>query len=263
MRIDLSGKTAIITGSTAGIGLATAKGLAAAGAKVVVNGRTPEAVERAVKSVGTAAPGAEVAGFAVDLGNAGGCNALAAKHPSCEILVNNLGVYGEQDFFDIPDSEWTRFFEVNVMSGVRLSRTYLPGMIDDGWGRVVFVASESALNIPVEMIHYGFSKTAQLAIARGLAKRAAGTGVTVNSVLPGPTLTEGVVEMLKDKMAAGQSLEDAGAALVKAIRPSSIIQRAASVEEVANMIVYACSPQASATTGAALRVDGGVVDTIA
>ncbi|MDQ6869759.1 MAG: SDR family oxidoreductase [Pseudomonadota bacterium] len=263
MRIDLSGKTAIITGSTAGIGLATAKGLAAAGAKVVVNGRTPEAVEGAVKAVGTAAPGAEVAGFAADLGNAGGCNALVAEHPRCEILVNNLGVYGEQDFFAIPDSEWTRFFEVNVMSGVRLSRAYLPAMIGRGWGRIVFIASESALNIPADMIHYGFTKTAQLSIARGLAKRAAGTGVTVNSVLPGPTLSEGVAEMLKDTMVAGQSLEDAGVAFVKANRPSSIIQRAASAGEVANMIVYVCSPQASATTGAALRVDGGVVDTIA
>ena len=263
MRIDLSGKTAIITGSTAGIGIATAKGLAAAGAKVVVNGRTPDAVERAIKAVGTATPGAEVAGFAADLGNAGGCDALVAEHPSCDILVNNLGVYGEQDFFAIPDSEWTRFFEVNVMSGVRLSRAYLPAMIGRGWGRIVFVASESALNIPADMIHYGFTKTAQLSIARGLAKRAAGTGVTVNSVLPGPTLSAGLVEMFKNTIVAGQSLEDAGAAMVKAIRPSSIIQRAASVEEVANMIVYACSPQASATTGAALRVDGGVVDTIA
>jgi NAD(P)-dependent dehydrogenase (short-subunit alcohol dehydrogenase family) len=263
MRIDLSGKTAIISGSTAGIGLATAKGLAVAGAKIVVNGRTPEAVERAVKAINTGAPGADVAGFAADLGNAGGCNALAAVHPSCDILVNNLGIYGEQDFFAIPDSEWTHFFEVNVMSGVRLSRAYLPAMIGRGWGRIVFVASESALNIPADMIHYGFTKTAQLSIARGLAKRAAGTGVTVNSVLPGPTLSAGLVEMFKNTMVAGQSLEDAGAAMVKAIRPSSIIQRAASVEEVANMIVYACSPQASATTGAALRVDGGVVDTIA
>ena len=203
MRIDLSGKTAIITGSTAGIGLATAKGLAAAGAKVVVNGRTQEAVERAIKAIDTGAPGADVAGFAADLGNAGGCNALAAVHPSCDILVNNL--YGAQDFFAIPDSEWTHFFEVNVMSGVRLSRAYLPAMIGRGWGRIVFVASESALNIPADMIHYGFTKTAQLSIARGLAKRAAGTGVTVNSVLPGPTLSAGLVEMFKNTMVAGQS----------------------------------------------------------
>ncbi len=198
-----------------------------------------------------------------DLGDAAGCDALIAAHPGCDILVNNLGIYGEQDVFAIPDSEWTRFFEVNVMSGVRLSRAYLPGMIERGWGRVVFVSSESALNIDAGAIHYGFTKTAQLSIARGLAKRAAGTGVTVNSVLPDPTLTEAVANMLKEKVAAGQSLEDSAAAFVKERSPSSIIQRAASVEEVANMIVYVCSPQASATTGAALRVDGGVVDTIA
>jgi NAD(P)-dependent dehydrogenase (short-subunit alcohol dehydrogenase family) len=262
MHINLSGKTAIITASTAGIGLATAKGLAAAGASVIVNGRTREGVDRAVKTVGAAGQGAKVVGFVADLGDARGCDALVAEHPTCDILVNNLGIYGRQDFFEIPDSEWTRFFEVNVMSGVRLSRVYLPAMIDGGWGRVVFVSSESALNIPADMIHYGFTKTAQLSIARGLAKRIAGTGVTVNSVLPGPTLSEGVAEMLKDTMVAGQSLEDAGAAFVKANRPSSIIQRAASVEEVANMIVYVCSQQASATTGAALRVDGGVVDSI-
>ncbi len=263
MHINLSGKTAIITGSTAGIGLAVAKGLAAAGARVIVNGRTGKSVDSAIKTVAAAAPGAEVAGFAADLGNATGCNALIAEHKRCDILVNNLGIYGETDFFEITDNEWTRFFEANVMSGVRLSRAYLPGMIKQGWGRVVFVSSESALNIPAEMIHYGFTKTAQLSIARGLAKRAAGTGVTVNSVLPGPTLTEGVAEMLKETMAAGQSLEDAGAVLVKAKRPSSIIQREASVEEVANMIIYVCSQQASATTGAALRVDGGVIDSIA
>ena len=204
-----------------------------------------------------------MAGFVADLGDARGCDVLVAAHPTCDILVNNLGIYGEQDFFEIPDSEWLRFFEANVMSGVRLSRAYLPAMIDRGWGRVVFVSSESALNIPADMVHYGFTKTAQLSIARGLAKRVAGTGVTVNSVLPGPTLSEGVAKMLKDTMVTGQSLEDAGAAFVKANRPSSIIQRAASVEEVANMIVYVCSPQASATTGAALRVDDGVVDTIA
>jgi NAD(P)-dependent dehydrogenase (short-subunit alcohol dehydrogenase family) len=198
-----------------------------------------------------------------DLGDARGCDVLVAAHPTCDVLVNNLGIYGEQDFFEIPDSEWLRFFEANVMSGVRLSRAYLPALIDRGWGRVVFVSSESALNIPADMVHYGFTKTAQLSIARGLAKRVAGTGVTVNSVLPGPTLSEGVAKMLKDTRVTGQSLEDAGAAFVKANRPSSIIQRAASVEEVANMIVYVCSPQASATTGAALRVDGGVVDTIA
>lgn len=263
MRIDLSGKTAIITGSTAGIGLAVAKGLAASGANVIVNGRTSKGVNSAVKAVEAVVPGAKVVGFAADLGDARGCSALAAAHKTCDILVNNLGIYAKRDFFEIPDNEWSRFFEVNVMSGVRLARAYLPGMINQGWGRVVFVASESALNIPPEMIHYGFTKTAQLSIARGLAKRAAGSGVTINSVLPGPTLTEGLADMLKETMAPGQSLEDAGAAFVKQIRPSSIIQREASVEEVANMIIYVCSQQASATTGAALRVDGGVIDTIA
>jgi NAD(P)-dependent dehydrogenase (short-subunit alcohol dehydrogenase family) len=243
--------------------LAVAKGLAASGASVIVNGRTRKSVDSAVKAVEAAALGAEVARFAADLGDASGCSALAAAHKRCDILVNNLRIYAKQDFFEIPDSEWSRFFEVNVMSGVRLSRAYLPGMIKQGWGRVVFVTSESALNIPPEMIHYGFTKTAQLSIARGLAKCAAGTGVTVNSVRPGPTLTEGVAEMIKETMVAGQSLEDAGAVLVKAKRPSSIIQRESSVEEVANMIIYVCSQQASATTGAALRVDGGVVDSIA
>jgi NAD(P)-dependent dehydrogenase (short-subunit alcohol dehydrogenase family) len=204
-----------------------------------------------------------VAGFVGDLGDARGCDALASMHPACDILVNNLGIYQEQDFFEIPDSEWFHFFEANVMSGVRLSRAYLPAMIGRGWGRVVFVSSESALNIPVDMIHCGFTKTAQLAIARGLAKRAAGTGVTVNSVLPGPTLSEGLAKTLKERQGSGQSLEKTGADFVKANRPSSIIQRAASVEEVANMIVYVCPPQASATTGVALRVDGGIVDTIA
>jgi NAD(P)-dependent dehydrogenase (short-subunit alcohol dehydrogenase family) len=263
MNNDLSGKTAIVSASTAGIGLATATGLAAAGAKVVVNGRTQESVEGALTEIKAAVPHAKVIGFAADLGLAGGCDGLVTAHPFCNILVNNLGIYEKRDFFEISDSEWIRFFEVNVMSGVRLSRAYLPGMIERGWGRVVFISSESALNIPAEMIHYGVTKAAQLSIARGLAKRVGGSGVTVNSVLPGPTLSAGVGEMLKDRMAAGKSLEETGKALVKEIRPSSLIRRAASIEEVANMIVDVCSPQASATTGAALRVHGGVVDTIA
>ncbi|UHL64031.1 SDR family oxidoreductase [Paralcaligenes sp. KSB-10] len=264
MHIDLKGKTAIVTGSTAGIGLATAKGLAAAGAAVVVNGRTQQAVDRAVQAVRVAVPGAAASGIAADLGDIAGCAALVAQCPDCDILVNNVGIFGPQDFFEIPDSEWTLFFETNVMSGVRLSRAYLPGMAARGWGRVVFLSSESALNIPADMIHYGFTKTALLSVSRGLAKRMAGTGVTVNAVLPGPTLSEGVAAMLGDEVkATGRSLEDVAVDFVKTLRPSSILQRPASVEEVANMIVYACSPQASATTGAALRVDGGVVDTIA
>jgi NAD(P)-dependent dehydrogenase (short-subunit alcohol dehydrogenase family) len=264
MNIDLSGRTAIVTGSTGGIGLAIARGLADCGATVVVNGRTQDAVDRAVAAVRAATPAVEVRGVATDLATAAGCGALVKAEPTCDILVNNLGVYGPQDFFAIPDSEWTRFFEVNVMSGVRLSRAYMPAMLVRNWGRIVFLSSESALNIPPEMIHYGFTKTAVLAIARGLAKRAAGSGVTVNSVLPGPTLSEGLETMLEGAARkAGQSIEQAAAGFVKAYRPSSIIRRAATIEEVANMVVYAVSPQASATTGAALRVDGGVVDTIA
>ena len=264
MHIDLSGKTAIVTGSTAGIGLAIARGLAAAGAKVVVNGRTEAAVEKAVAELAGTASSARVEGFAGDLGSAAGCERLARACPRCDVLVNNLGIYGPRDFFETPDDEWARYFEVNVMSGVRLSRAYLPGMMDRRWGRVIFISSESGLNIPADMIHYGMTKTAMLAISRGLAKRAAGTGVTVNSVLPGPTLSEGVVEMLKEQIAAtGRPLKEVAGDFVIANRPSSIIRRPASADEVANMVVYAASPQASATTGAALRVDGGVVDTIA
>ena len=263
MKIDLSGKTALVTGSTAGIGFATAKGLAEAGARVIVNGRSNASVEQALAKLKAAVPDAQAAGFAGDLVDAAVCDKLVGTHPDIDILVNNLGIFQPQDFFDIPDSEWTRFFDVNVLTGVRLSRAYAQGMAARKWGRIVFIASESGINIPVEMIHYGVTKTAQLAISRGLAKRLAGTGVTVNAVLPGPTLSEGVEAMLKDEIArTGKSAEEVAADFVKAHRSSSLIQRAATVEEVANIIVYACSKQASATTGAALRVDGGVVDTI-
>jgi NAD(P)-dependent dehydrogenase (short-subunit alcohol dehydrogenase family) len=260
MNIDLSGKKAIVTGSTAGIGFAITKGLAAAGAKVVVTGRTEAAVKKAIADI--ASPGTE--DFVGDLAAPADLDRLVRSHPSCDVLVNNLGIYGPRDFFETPDEEWTRYFEVNVMSGIRLSRAYLPGMVERGWGRVIFISSESGLNIPADMIHYGMTKTAQLALSRGLAKRVAGTGVTVNAVLPGPTLSEGVAEMLKNEMAAtGKPLDQVAVDFVRASRPSSIIRRPATVEEVANMVVYAASPQASATTGAALRVDGGVVDTIA
>ena len=264
MKVDLSDETAIVTGSTAGIGFAIAKGLAEAGARVVVNGRNQAGVDATVAALRQAVSGAAVRGVAADLGTAEGCAALVAAEPASDILVNNLGIFGPQDFFEIPDSEWTRFFEVNVMSGVRLSRAFLPGMVERNWGRIVFLSSESALNIPADMIHYGFTKTALLAISRGLAKRVAGSGVTVNAVLPGPTLSEGVEAMLAESAEeAGISIEKAATAFVRANRSSSIIQRPATVDEVANMVVYVASPQASATTGAALRVDGGVVDTIA
>jgi NAD(P)-dependent dehydrogenase (short-subunit alcohol dehydrogenase family) len=252
MHIDLTGKTAIVTGSTAGIGFAIARGLAGAGASVVVNGRTPASVDRAVASL--AADG-QVRGVAGDLATADGCARLIAAVPACDILINNMGIFEQKDFFDIPDEDWERFFTTNVMSGVRLSRAYLQGMAARGWGRVVFISSESALNIPAAMIHYGFTKTAQLAVSRGLAKRMAGTGVTVNAVLPGPTKSDGVAAMLKDAAEkSGQTIDEVGNAF--------IIQRMATVDEVANMVVYVASPQASATTGAALRVDGGVVDSI-
>ncbi|MBB86604.1 MAG: oxidoreductase [Xanthomonadales bacterium] len=263
MKIQLEGKTAIVTGSTKGIGLAAAKGLAAAGAKVIVNGRTEDSVKQAQQAVAGAVSGAAVDRFAADVGTLEGCDALIAAHPHCDILVNNVGVFGPQDFYEIPDDEWSRFFETNVMSGVRLARAYTPAMVDNGWGRVVFLGSESAFNIPPDMIHYGMTKTACVAVARGLAKRLAGTGVTVNSVLPGPTLSEGVQAMIADEIeGTDKTMEEAGAEFVQANRPSSILQRATRVEEVANMIVYTCSLQASATTGAALRVDGGVVDSI-
>ena len=263
MKIELTGKTAIVTGSTKGIGLATAKGLAEAGATVVINGRRQADVDSAMEAVKASIPSANVKGFAGDLGSAEGCQELVGAHPDCDILVNNVGIFGPQDFFETPDEVWSQYFDVNIMSGVRLSRAYLPGMEARGWGRVVFLSSESGFNIPADMIHYGMTKTADTAIARGLAKRMSGTGVTVNSVLPGPTLSDGVAAMLSGQAEkTGKSLEEVGREFVRAQRPSSIIQRLATVEEVANMIVYTCSEQASATSGASLRVEGGVVDSL-
>ncbi len=264
MQIDLSGKTAIVTGSTGGIGFGIALGLARAGGAVVLNGRDDAKVAASVARLKDEAPGAEIRGVASDVGTAQGCEVLVSAEPRTDILVNNVGVFGPQDFFTTPDADWERFFAVNVLSGVRLSRAYLPAMKERGWGRVLFLSSESALNIPADMIHYGVTKTADLALSRGLAKRMAGTGVTVNAILPGPTLSEGVRDMLAAEMAeSGKSFEETARAFVMAQRPSSIIQRAATVEEVANLAVYLASPLSSATTGAALRVDGGVVETIA
>ncbi|HEY9215828.1 MAG TPA: SDR family oxidoreductase [Ancylobacter sp.] len=257
MKIDLSGKSALVTGSTEGIGFAIAKGLQESGAHIVINGRTPAKVEAALARLGGAARGR-----AIDLGTPEGARELIAAEPSFDIVVNNLGIFQPSDFFDTTDEVWERHWQVNVMSGVRLARAYLPGMATRGWGRMLFLGSESAFNIPVEMIHYGVSKTADVSLARGLAKRMAGTGVTVNSILPGPTLSEGVAEMLKAEVTNGKSLEQAGVDFVKAHRPTSIIGRPATVEEVANIVVYIASPLASATTGAALRVDGGVIDFI-
>ncbi|WP_413711733.1 SDR family NAD(P)-dependent oxidoreductase [Rhizobium sp. Rhizsp82] len=263
MKLDLSGKRAIVTGSSAGIGLAAATALAKCGADVVINGRKAETVEKAVAAIRHVAPSVDVQGFVGDLSKAEAAEELFATHPSCDVLVNNLGIYAWKDFFESTDDEWEEFVSVNVTSGIRISRHYMPEMISKAWGRVIFISSESGLNIPADMIFYGTTKTAQLALARGLAKRAAGTGVTVNSVLPGPTLSDGVVSMIEGSIAGtDQTVQQAADAFVKANRPSSIIQRTASVEEVANMIAYVASPLSSATTGAALRVEGGIVDSI-
>ena len=259
MRVDLGGRTALVTGSTAGIGKAVAAGLAAAGADVVVNGRTVERVERAVAEVGERARG-----VVADVGTIAGVERLLAEAPEVDILVNNAGFFEPRGFFEIDDDEWRRAFEVNVMSGVRLSRALVPGMVERGWGRVVFVSSESALQIPVEMVHYGMTKTAQLAVSRGLAESVPATGVTVNAVLPGPTHTEGVEAMLADRVERGEAADtaEAGRQFIAAHRPTSLLGRLATPEEVANLVVYVCSEQAAATTGAALRVDHGVVRAI-
>jgi len=264
MKIDLTGKTALVTGSTSGIGHAIAKGLASTGATVAVNGRTQAKVDAAVAAIAKLVPGARVRGIAADVSTAAGCNALVADLPEVDILINNAGIFEPKGFFDIPDEDWNRFFEVNVMSGVRLSRAYMRGMLKRNWGRIVFISSESALNIPTEMIHYGVTKTSQLALSRGLAEMTRGTAVTVNSVLPGPTMSEGVETFVKDLAKQhGQSVEEAASQFVKQFRPTSLLQRFASVEEIANMVVYISSKEASATNGAALRAEGGIVQTIA
>jgi NAD(P)-dependent dehydrogenase (short-subunit alcohol dehydrogenase family) len=264
MNIDLSGKTALVTGSTAGIGFAIAKGLAGSGAEVVLNGRSKDRVDAGAAKLSHVVAGAKVRGIAADVATASGCKQLTAALPEVDILVNNAGIFEPKDFFEIPDQDWSRFFDVNVMSGVRISRAYMPGMLKRDWGRIVFISSESALNIPTEMIHYGMTKTAQLAIARGLAQLTRGTGVTVNSVLPGPTMSEGVETFVKDLAKQnGQPLDQAAANFVKQNRPTSLLQRFASVDEIANMVVYAASKEASATNGAALRVEGGIINSIA
>jgi len=264
MKIDLGGKTAVVTGSSAGIGFAIAKGLAGAGARVIVNSRHQDGISAAIAKIKDAVPGAKLEGVAADVSNAEGCAALAKAVPEADVLVNNAGGATFQDFFQIPDAEWIRMIEWNLMSGVRMSRSYMPGMLKRNWGRIVFISSESGLHIPKEMIHYGMVKAGQLAVSRGLAELTAGTGVTVNSVLPGPTKTERMEGFMKGMAEReGISADEAANRFVKNFRGTSLIQRMATTDEVANMVVYVCSPQASATNGAALRVEGGIVRTIA
>jgi NAD(P)-dependent dehydrogenase (short-subunit alcohol dehydrogenase family) len=263
MDLGIAGKRALVTGSTAGIGLATATLLAAEGAIVTVNGRTDARVEAAVDTVRREIPNAACRGIAADLSTADGCATLIRQLATVDILVNNMGIFEPKPFDDIADADWLRFFEANVMSGVRLSRAYLRGMRARNWGRIVFVSSESALQIPAEMVHYGMTKTAQLAIARGIAETTVGTGVTVNSVLPGPTASEGVGTFVS-QMAAARGVDAATMEreFFATARPSSLLKRFETTEEIASMIVYVCSARASATNGAALRVDGGVVRAI-
>lgn len=259
MKIDLTGKAALVTGSTAGIGFAIARSLAESGAKVIVNGRSHDRVSGAVRKIKDDFPAAGVTGVAADLGTPEGAESLYKEVPFIDILVNNLGIFEPRPFFEITDDDWQKFFDVNVMSAVRMSRHFTPGMVERKWGRVIFIASESAIQIPVEMVHYGMTKTAMLAVSRGLA----GTGVTVNTVMPGPTWSEGVEVfvqgMVPDPDKGFEAIEEE---FFRTARPGSLINRFATPEEIANLVTYVASPLSSATTGAALRADGGVANFI-
>jgi NAD(P)-dependent dehydrogenase (short-subunit alcohol dehydrogenase family) len=261
MDLQLTDKRALVSGSTKGIGFAIAAALAREGARVVINGRTEASVSAALSEILSSVPNvtnAMVEGFVGDLATPQAAERLGAKFPSVDILVNNLGIFEPKPFEQIPDEDWRRFFEVNVLSGVRLSRMYLPGMKQRNWGRIVFISSESAINTPAEMIHYGMTKTAQLAVSRGLAQSCAGTAVTVNAVLPGPTRSAGVEEFA-GQLSGGKPFAEFEGEFFKTVRPTSLLKRFITPEEVASLVAYVCSPLASATNGAALRVDGGVV----
>lgn len=263
MDLKLTNKVALVSASTAGIGLAIATALAQEGASVVVNGRSQERVDAAVEQIKKTAADANLQGVAADLSTQAGAEELFRQVPEVDILVNNLGIYEAKPFADISDEDWMKILDVNVLSGVRLSRHYLPLMLKKDWGRIIFISSESAVNIPVEMIHYGVTKTAQLAIARGLAETTAGSGVTVNSILPGPTNSEGVATFVQD-LANSQGVDTSQVEreFFQNVRPSSLIKRFAAPEEVAALVAFVASPLSSATNGAALRVDGGVVRSI-
>jgi NAD(P)-dependent dehydrogenase (short-subunit alcohol dehydrogenase family) len=264
MIIDLKGRKAVVTGSTGGIGRAIAAGLARAGAAVLINGRGNARVASAMAEMRIMFPQAEISGVAADAATPEGAASIIAAAEDADILVNNLGTANPKPFAEITDEDWLNLFQFNVMSGVRMTRHHLPRMVERGWGRVVFISSESAVNIPKEMIDYGMTKTAQLAVSRGLAESVAGTGVTVNAVLPGPTRSESLIGWMRGIAASqGITVEQAEAQFLKTMRPTSLINRFATTDEVANMVVYVCSEQASATSGAALRVDGGVVRYVA
>ncbi|QKJ32077.1 SDR family oxidoreductase [Mucilaginibacter mali] len=263
MDLDLKNKTAFISGSTAGIGYAIAESLLREGASVIINGRTQESVDKAVTDLQPNSNFATVSGIAADFSNPEEVYQLIANLPDVDILVNNAGIFEPKAFGDIPDEDWFRFFDVNVMSGVRLSRHVLPKMLAKNWGRIIFISSESAVFIPNEMIHYGMTKTAQLSVARGLAELTKGTGVTVNSILPGPTKSRGVGDFIEDLARSGNtSAAQVETDFFKNLRPTSLLQRFATVEEVANTVTYYASPLASATNGASIRVEGGLIRSI-
>ncbi|MEK7322010.1 MAG: SDR family oxidoreductase [Pseudomonadota bacterium] len=259
MDLKLTDKLALVTGSTAGIGHAIATALAREGARVIITGRAKAAVDETAAKLQTVS-GTKAYGYAGDLSTAAAADELARLYPDVDILVNNLGIFEPKPFEEIPDEDWLRFFNVNVLSGVRLARLYLAAMKRRDWGRIIFISSESAVQIPAEMIHYGMTKTAQLAVARGLAEATAGTGITVNSILPGPTKSRGVGDFVDAlAKAEGKSFEEFETAFFEKVRPTSLIKRFATTDEVASLVAYIASPLASATTGAALRADGGVI----
>jgi NAD(P)-dependent dehydrogenase (short-subunit alcohol dehydrogenase family) len=260
MHIDLTGRTAFVSGSTQGIGRVIAARLAAAGAATTINGRDPDRVGAVVDALRAEQPGATIEGIGADVSTPEGAQVVVDALPAIDILVNNLGIFAPTPALEIDDATWQRYWDVNVMSGIRLSRAYLPGMRERGWGRVQFMASDSAVVIPEEMIHYGVTKTALLGLSRGLAKAMAGSGVTVNAVMAGPTHTEGVEEFVRSLVGDDLPWDEAQAEFMRTHRPHSLIQRLIEPEEIANMVVYLCSEHATATTGGALRVDGGYVD---
>ncbi len=263
MELGIKGKLAVVSGSTAGIGFAIARTLVREGARIVINGRTEKRVAAAADSIRMEFRGAEVQGVAADLGTAKGVEDFVTQAPAADILVNNLGIFEPKPFLEIPDADWLRFYEVNVLSGVRLTRQYLPGMVRKNWGRVIFISSESGQQIPGEMVHYGMTKTAQIAVARGVAESVAGTGITVNSILVGPTASEGVGDFVQSMaLQQGISKEQVEKEFFEKVRPSSLLKRFETTEEVAALVAFVASTQAASINGAAVRAEGGVVRSI-